>query len=51
MARITQEPKVLKGLLFIEPKPMEPFQAPNTIFDTATAIGFLREYGFGEGFK
>ncbi len=39
-----------KGNFFIEPKPMEPSKHQYD-FDTATAIGFLREYGLDKDFK
>ena len=39
-----------KGNFFIEPKPMEPMKHQYD-FDTATAIGFLREYGLEKDFK
>ncbi len=39
-----------KGNFFIEPKPMEPSKHQYD-FDTATAIGFLREYGLDNDFK
>ena len=39
-----------KGIFFIEPKPMEPSKHQYD-FDTATAIGFLREYGLDKDFK
>ncbi|NNG10226.1 MAG: xylose isomerase [Arenibacter sp.] len=39
-----------KGTFFIEPKPMEPTKHQYD-FDTATAIGFLREYGLEKDFK
>ena len=39
-----------KGAFFIEPKPMEPMKHQYD-FDTATAIGFLREYNLEEDFK
>ena len=39
-----------KGNFFIEPKPMEPTKHQYD-FDTATAIGFLKEYGFEKDFK
>ena len=40
----------LKGNFFIEPKPMEPMKHQYD-FDSATAIGFLREYGLENDFK
>lgn len=39
-----------KGNFFIEPKPMEPMKHQYD-FDTATAIGFLKEYGLEKDFK
>ncbi|MET2984863.1 xylose isomerase [Aureibaculum conchae] len=39
-----------KGNFFIEPKPMEPMKHQYD-FDTATAIGFLKEYGLDNDFK
>jgi len=39
-----------KGNFFIEPKPMEPTKHQYD-FDTATAIGFLKEYGLENDFK
>lgn len=39
-----------KGNFFIEPKPMEPMKHQYD-FDSATAIGFLREYGLENDFK
>mgnify|MGYP000188340735 FL=1 len=39
-----------KGNFFIEPKPMEPMKHQYD-FDSATAIGFLREYGLANDFK
>ena len=39
-----------KGTFFIEPKPMEPTKHQYD-FDTATAIGFLKEYGLEKDFK
>lgn len=38
------------GTFFIEPKPMEPSKHQYD-FDTATSIGFLREYGLEKDFK
>jgi xylose isomerase len=38
------------GTFFIEPKPMEPSKHQYD-FDTATSIGFLREYGLDKDFK
>ena len=42
--------KGFKGTFFIEPKPMEPSKHQYD-FDTATSIGFLREYGLEKDFK
>ena len=39
-----------KGNFFIEPKPMEPMKHQYD-FDSATAIGFLKEYGLENDFK
>ncbi|MDO6819447.1 xylose isomerase [Zobellia sp. 1_MG-2023] len=39
-----------KGNFFIEPKPMEPTKHQYD-FDSATAIGFLKEYGLDKDFK
>lgn len=39
-----------KGSFFIEPKPMEPSKHQYD-FDSATVIGFLREYGLMDDFK
>ena len=39
-----------KGTFFIEPKPMEPMKHQYD-FDSATAIGFLKEYGLDKDFK
>ena len=39
-----------KGNFFIDPKPMEPMKHQYD-FDSATAIGFLREYGLENDFK
>ena len=39
-----------KGTFFIEPKPMEPTKHQYD-FDSATAIGFLKEYGLDQDFK
>ena len=39
-----------KGNFFIEPKPMEPTKHQYD-FDSATAIGFLKEYGLEKDFK
>ena len=42
--------KGFKGTFFVEPKPMEPSKHQYD-FDTATSIGFLREYGLEKDFK
>ena len=39
-----------KGTFFIEPKPMEPMKHQYD-FDSATAIGFLKEYGLDKDLK
>lgn len=39
-----------EGTFLIEPKPMEPMKHQYD-FDTATVIGFLREYGLDQDFK
>ncbi|MGA9638739.1 xylose isomerase [Flavobacterium sp.] len=39
-----------KGTFFIEPKPMEPMKHQYD-FDSATAIGFLRQHGLDKDFK
>jgi xylose isomerase len=39
-----------EGTFLIEPKPMEPMKHQYD-FDTATVIGFLREYGLDDDFK
>lgn len=50
MARDYARAQGFKGNFFIEPKPMEPSKHQYD-FDTATAIGFLREYGLDKDFK
>ncbi|WP_242132418.1 xylose isomerase [Aestuariivivens marinum] len=50
MARDYARNQGFKGTFFIEPKPMEPSKHQYD-FDTATAIGFLREYGLDKDFK
>lgn len=50
MARDYARAQGFKGTFFIEPKPMEPTKHQYD-FDTATAIGFLREYGLDKDFK
>ena len=44
MARDYARAQGFKGNFFIEPKPMEPMKHQYD-FDSATAIGFLKEYG------
>ena len=50
MARDYARAQGFEGTFFIEPKPMEPSKHQYD-FDTATAIGFLREYGLEKDFK
>ncbi|MEK6154057.1 xylose isomerase [Flavobacteriaceae bacterium 3-367] len=50
MAKDYARKQGFKGTFFIEPKPMEPSKHQYD-FDTATAIGFLREYGLDQDFK
>jgi xylose isomerase len=50
MARDYARSKGFKGNFFIEPKPMEPMKHQYD-FDSATAIGFLKEYGLENDFK
>lgn len=50
MARDYAREQGFKGTFFIEPKPMEPTKHQYD-FDTATAIGFLKEYGLDTDFK
>ena len=50
MCRDYARNKGFKGTFFIEPKPMEPSKHQYD-FDTATAIGFLREYNLQDDFK
>ena len=50
MARDYARSQGFKGNFFIEPKPMEPMKHQFD-FDTATAIGFLKEYGLEKDFK
>jgi len=50
MARDYARGQGFKGNFFIEPKPMEPSKHQYD-FDTATAIGFLKEYGLDKDFK
>jgi xylose isomerase len=50
MARDYARGQGFKGNFFIEPKPMEPMKHQYD-FDSATAIGFLKEYGLDKDFK
>ncbi len=50
MARDYARKQGFKGTFFIEPKPMEPSKHQYD-FDSATVIGFLREYGLDKDFK
>jgi xylose isomerase len=50
MARDYARSKGFKGVFFIEPKPMEPSKHQYD-FDSATVVGFLREYGLDQDFK
>ena len=50
MSRDYARSKGFKGTFFIEPKPMEPSKHQYD-FDTATSIGFLKEYGLQQDFK
>ncbi|WP_299314320.1 xylose isomerase [uncultured Aquimarina sp.] len=50
MSRDYARAEGFKGTFFIEPKPMEPTKHQYD-FDTATAIGFLKEYGLEKDFK
>ncbi|HAF77173.1 MAG TPA: xylose isomerase [Maribacter sp.] len=50
MARDYARSQGFKGNFFIEPKPMEPMKHQYD-FDSATAIGFLKEYGLDNDFK
>lgn len=50
MARDYARAQGFKGNFFIEPKPMEPMKHQYD-FDSATAIGFLKEYGLDKDFK
>ncbi|WP_242205749.1 xylose isomerase [Aestuariivivens insulae] len=50
MAKDYARSQGFKGTFFIEPKPMEPSKHQYD-FDTATAIGFLKEYGLDKDFK
>ena len=50
MSRDYARAQGFKGTFFIEPKPMEPMKHQYD-FDSATAIGFLKEYGLDKDFK
>ena len=50
MCRDYARSKGFNGTFFIEPKPMEPSKHQYD-FDTATSVGFLREYGLDKDFK
>ena len=50
MAKDYARSQGFKGTFFIEPKPMEPMKHQYD-FDSATAIGFLKEYGLDKDFK
>ena len=50
MARAYARSQGFKGNFFIEPKPMEPMKHQYD-FDSAIAIGFLKEYGLEKDFK
>jgi len=50
MARDYARGQGFKGTFFIEPKPMEPSKHQYD-FDSATVIGFLKEYGLDKDFK
>ncbi|KRD58837.1 xylose isomerase [Flavobacterium sp. Root935] len=50
MSRNYARSQGFKGTFFIEPKPMEPSKHQYD-FDSATAIGFLKEYGLDKDFK
>jgi len=50
MARDYARAQGFKGSFFIEPKPMEPMKHQYD-FDSATAIGFLKEHGLENDFK
>ncbi|MBJ7880519.1 xylose isomerase [Gelidibacter salicanalis] len=50
LARDYARAQGFKGTFFIEPKPMEPMKHQYD-FDSATAIGFLKEYGLDKDFK
>lgn len=50
MAKDYARSQGFRGTFFIEPKPMEPTKHQYD-FDTATSIGFLKEYGLDKDFK
>lgn len=50
LARDYARKQGFKGCFYIEPKPMEPTKHQYD-FDTATVIGFLRQYGLDKDFK
>ncbi|TCO03015.1 xylose isomerase [Natronoflexus pectinivorans] len=50
MARDYARKQGFKGCFYIEPKPMEPTKHQYD-FDSATVIGFLRQYGLEKDFK
>ncbi|RXM44155.1 xylose isomerase [Flavobacterium sp. YO64] len=50
MSRDYARSQGFKGTFFIEPKPMEPSKHQYD-FDSATAIGFLKNYGLDKDFK
>nr|WP_294787069.1 xylose isomerase [uncultured Flavobacterium sp.] len=50
MSRDYARAQGFKGTFFIEPKPMEPSKHQYD-FDSATAIGFLKQYGLDKDFK
>jgi xylose isomerase len=50
MSRDYARSQGFKGTFFIEPKPMEPSKHQYD-FDSATAIGFLKQYGLDKDFK
>jgi xylose isomerase len=50
MSRDYARAQGFKGTFFIEPKPMEPSKHQYD-FDSATAIGFLKNYGLDKDFK
>ena len=50
MAKDYARAQGFNGTFFIEPKPMEPMKHQYD-FDSATAIGFLKEYGLEKDFK